>query len=325
MGQFTAISPIQAKILSLIELAPDASAREIAEQVKARPSTVAYNLQQLKSRSIIHRSVVINPFVLGLNYVAVFFAARFKDNDRRREFVRKLTVNKQVSWLGALAGEFHFGLTFLISNLRQIHTTLGPLIDESGAELTEKLLAPRLNFSFLSRQWGLPVTRGRPSLTIASSDSKLNIDIDEIDRKLLTTLGSDAGLSGRSIASKIGLPASTTERRLASLHERGIIAGFRMSIDSAQLGFSSYRILLTAPSLSASSRRSITEFAHTQPAVVMLVESLGAWDYELLIEVQSQAELRTFMESLMDSIGVSFQRVTVLAELEDLKFSAWPM
>lgn len=324
MAKFLSLTRIQSKILSCVELEPDLPAHEVAKRIKSKPSTVAYNLTQLKARGIIRRTLVINPLVLGLSYVALFFSARFKNSDRRHELVRKLSANNKVTWLGSLAGEFHFGLTTLIGELHELQDLLEPILLSSQAEITEKLVAPRLSFSFLSRAWGNSTKRTRQIISVAPAANSKHEEIDPIDQKLLATLGADAEQSGRQIAAKLGIPVSTVERRFEALRKRGIIAGFRFSIDGEKLGLSTYRILLSLSGMSASARKALIAFASNNQHVAMYVESFGAWDFEILIEVASPLELRDFLEQLMDNVGVTFERVTVLSELEDLKFSAWP-
>ncbi len=319
------LTELQAKIISNIELRPDLTLQQIAKLTRSRHSTVAYNIARLKQNGVIRRTLVINPYVLGLSYVALFFSARFKGTDRRKDLIKRLSASDKVVWLGALAGEFQFGLTVILKELHELQDLLGPILDATGAELTEKLVAPRQRFTFLSRSWSGGSTAARQSITVAPLPNQIYEQLDLLDQRLLFTLSKDAELSGREIAKELGAPISTVERRLQLLSQRGIISGVRYSVNGDKLGLNSYRILLSLPGISSRDRAVLFDFALKNSVVQGFIESFGAWDYELLVETKTAEELRSFLENLMDSSGVNIQKVTVLSELDDLKFSPWPI
>jgi Lrp/AsnC family leucine-responsive transcriptional regulator len=60
--------------------------------------------------------------------------------------------------------------------------------------------------------------------------------IDAIDRKILTILQENARLSNAQIARDIGLAPSGVLERIRKLEKRGIITGYRATLDAAQVG-----------------------------------------------------------------------------------------
>ncbi len=63
-----------------------------------------------------------------------------------------------------------------------------------------------------------------------------NMDLDALDRTILTELQRDGRLSNTDLAATIGLSASATLRRTRSLERRGIIDGYVALVDPARLG-----------------------------------------------------------------------------------------
>lgn len=62
--------------------------------------------------------------------------------------------------------------------------------------------------------------------------------IDEIDRKILLMLQSNARVSNAEIAREVGMAASATLDRIRKLEERGLIAGYTLKVNAEALGFS---------------------------------------------------------------------------------------
>ncbi len=62
------------------------------------------------------------------------------------------------------------------------------------------------------------------------------IDLDAIDRRILTELQADARLTNVELADRIGLSPSPCIRRLKRLERDGVIEGYRATLDRAKLG-----------------------------------------------------------------------------------------
>jgi len=62
------------------------------------------------------------------------------------------------------------------------------------------------------------------------------IDLDAIDRRILTELQADARLTNVELADRVGLSASPCIRRLKRLERDGVIEAYRASLDRAKLG-----------------------------------------------------------------------------------------
>jgi DNA-binding Lrp family transcriptional regulator len=60
---------------------------------------------------------------------------------------------------------------------------------------------------------------------------------DELDARIVDALVSDARASQRSIASEVGVAASTVSKRLGDLEASGAIRGYRPLLDYAKFGY----------------------------------------------------------------------------------------
>lgn len=68
------------------------------------------------------------------------------------------------------------------------------------------------------------------------TQKSIDIDLDKIDFKLMRALLVDARISHVDLAEKVGLSATACARRIQHLEARGIIKGYRVDLDAAQLG-----------------------------------------------------------------------------------------
>ncbi|HRO51257.1 MAG TPA: Lrp/AsnC family transcriptional regulator [Hyphomicrobium sp.] len=62
------------------------------------------------------------------------------------------------------------------------------------------------------------------------------ISLDDLDRKILTTLQADGRITNADLADRIGLSATPCLRRMRALEQDGTIKGYRALLDRAKVG-----------------------------------------------------------------------------------------
>lgn len=65
----------------------------------------------------------------------------------------------------------------------------------------------------------------------------VDLDIDEVDRRILTGLREDGRAGPSALAERAGVAASTATKRLQRLEERGVVEGYRPDVDYAAFGY----------------------------------------------------------------------------------------
>lgn len=63
-------------------------------------------------------------------------------------------------------------------------------------------------------------------------------ELDRHDRQILAVLQEDGRISNQDLAERIGLSPSPCLRRVRTLEEAGVIAGYRALLDARKLGLS---------------------------------------------------------------------------------------
>lgn len=107
---------------------------------------------------------------------------------------------------------------------------------------------------------------------------------DEIDLAILRLLSRDATLGAAEIGREIGLTQPSAWRRIRRLHDAGIIAGRRIVVDLAALGFTVTVFL--GIRLAARGRPELETFERAVtaiPEVQTVQHVLGRFDYRLKI------------------------------------------
>jgi len=145
------------------------------------------------------------------------------------------------------------------------------------------------------------------------------IEIDELDRKILRLLQSDASLSATAIGERVGLSQSPCWRRIQRLRDSGLIKAQGLVIDRKKLGFDT--MVFAHVKLTAHGRSKVAEFSDTirqLPEVMECHLLLGHVDFLLrIVTPDLEAYERFFFERLSQLPDV--QEVTSSIVLTEVK------
>lgn len=144
------------------------------------------------------------------------------------------------------------------------------------------------------------------------------LDLDPTDRALLRLLAQDATLSAGALGRRLGLSQPAAWRRLRRLTEASALAGRRVVLDRAALGFGVTVFL--GVTLAAKGRVSLPDFERAVTAIpeVQTVEHvLGLYDYRLRVVARDIADFeRVLRRRIMTLPGVGQVDANVLLSEE---------
>lgn len=142
--------------------------------------------------------------------------------------------------------------------------------------------------------------------------------MDKTDISILQELKEDGRASYSDIAEKLGIATSTVTGRVQKLKKKGIIEGFRPSIDYEKLGFE----LSAMIEIKAESERipSLAEELKQNERVMSFFEVTGQTDMILVTRFKDREEINSFLKEIQAIKGIeSTETHVILTEpkLED--------
>ncbi len=121
--------------------------------------------------------------------------------------------------------------------------------------------------------------------------------LDDLDRRLIALLQTDARAPAADLARRLGVARTTVLARLQRLEKQGVITGYtvRLSMDEGDSGVQAYVGITTQPKAGAL----VTQRLATLPELRQLCSVSGEFDYLALLHAESPARL----DALLDEIG----------------------
>jgi len=146
----------------------------------------------------------------------------------------------------------------------------------------------------------------------------MSVRLDEIDRKILRELQSDAGQSLDVIAKKVGSSKTPVWNRIRKMREAGVIGQNTMVMDAESLGFEAcFFVLIRTSEHEADWQEKFLAALRARPEVMEAHRLAGEIDYILKVRVQNARAYDAFYQALISEVRV--HNVTALLSMEEIK------
>jgi DNA-binding Lrp family transcriptional regulator len=145
------------------------------------------------------------------------------------------------------------------------------------------------------------------------------LDIDEVDRKILTELLRDCRRSYRSLSRRAGVSVGTTLARIRKLERAGVIKGYSAILDHEKLGYQ--LTALAEITVSKGKLLEMEEAISKLPNTCAVYDVTGLTDAVVLAKFRSREELSRFTKNLlsMPFVDRSNTHVVLTTVKEDLR------
>ena len=311
-------------ILSTYQLQADASVVEVAKQVGFQSHTVRYTLQRALRSEVLRKRSFVNLNLLGVSIYGVFFSLSTQRRERREALKQALIQSGKVSVLSRLGGDYQYGMNVCASTLTEFAQFLDGLGREFGAIFLEKSVAARVAVTYFGQRYLAEGRPGHPQRELAYRDIGIRIEIDELDHQILVALTGTPPESKRKLAHELGIPLSTLEYRIKKCESAGLLVGHYFHIESVKLGYQSYLLLVSLKGINAEISRQLEQFCREHTQVVLFIQSIGNWDFEIVVDVNAADDVGSISEALYDQFGSALHWVKVLPVFGYEKVADYP-
>jgi len=127
--------------------------------------------------------------------------------------------------------------------------------------------------------------------------------LDNIDHNILRSLQTDASLSQREVAERVGLSQNACWRRLQALNSSGLLQGSRVRVDRQALGLDLVVfVMLRTRHHSSDWLKRFREHVQSLPEVVDFFRIGGDYDYMLKVVTRDMQSYDAVYQKLIEKV-----------------------
>lgn len=142
--------------------------------------------------------------------------------------------------------------------------------------------------------------------------------IDELDRKILRELQSDASQSLDDIAKTVGSSKTPVWNRIRKMRDAGVIGKQTVELSAEKLGFEAcFFVLIRTSAHEADWQARFLAALRSRPEVLEAHRLAGDIDYILKVQVKNARAYDEFYQALISEVQI--YNVTALLSMEEIK------
>jgi len=317
------ISQREKDILSTIEHRGNEPIAAIRQRTGYRDHTIRYYMEALKEKGILlGRSPFISIYALGYHYYTLFFSVHVERVEDKEAMLNALMESHSVSFLRKLGGEYHYAVSVCARDIGEVSEFFSKFSVKYGKFFFEKSLIVPTRFTIYPKRYLAPKLNSHPVFSIGCSDD--HTEIDEIDNAILSGMAEHPECSQRDLAKILEMPISSVGRRIRKLEERGVIGGITYKMDLKNLGIQEYKLLINSRGMNLELTKNLHSFVKSELRALRLVECMGAWDYEIDVEVEVAEDVTEIVDNIYQKYGKEINSIKLLQVFQTLKYSPYP-
>ena len=146
------------------------------------------------------------------------------------------------------------------------------------------------------------------------------IKMDEIDLRILEALVDDGRITFKELAKKFGIDERMVSRRVERLVKEGVISRFTVDIDWSKLGFEMQAYVSTRTAVGEDLRTRLFEFFDTDPRIVRVDSTVGAYEYVLYAICRNLQDFRSKIGTPLEPLTAGLSTSIVSHHIKPLDY-----
>jgi len=284
------------KILYELDINSRQTNSEIAKKVGLSKQVVGFRIKRLVKENIISVFyAVMDISKLGFTVHKNFLRLQNLDREKEKELIQYLINHPNVVWIASCDGRFDLAFGTWARDMTFLDKTLTELNKKFGENIAERQIAGIIRGDYFIRDY--LINKKEPSSYRESFFGAVPtlVKIDKLDWQILLMLGKNSRITSVELTRSIQLSADAISGRIRKLEKSGVLRHYNIVPNESNFPFLHYKVLIGLRNISEEREKILREYCRVNPNIVYIVKSLGPWEYEIDLEVESAEQFREIM------------------------------
>lgn len=307
------------KILAELDKDCRQSDSRIGKKVGLSQQVVSYRVNRLIDSGVIRRFYsVIDLTKIGYSIYKVFFNLQIITKETEADIKSFVVDQKNIVWAGVLHGGWDLSLTIVAKSAKEFDTILKKFTSKFNDHIFHKTV--------------LLVVEGSDFIIGYNEETKMVdlgidddiVDIDDIDKTILSVLAEDARMPYVDLAKACGTTIDVVRYRIKKLKELGVIKGFRVWLNTGLIGKNHYKLLLSLQNVTPIREKNLLGYCRESSNVTYAFKSIGLWDFKIELLLNDIDEMHKVVVHIRNIFSDIIRNYEIIDVYEEYKKNYWP-
>jgi Lrp/AsnC family transcriptional regulator for asnA, asnC and gidA len=313
------------KILYQLDIDSRQSFTAIGKKVGLSKDIVAYRVKRLQEKGIIKKFYTkINEAKLGYIHFRLYLTYQYTNPEIEEEIIKHFCENKYIEFIHSAEGDHDLVLVLGTKNIVDFYNSWTKTLNKYRNYFSNQIFSvfvKSYNYKhmFLIKD---KQTKQTDKIKLKVYTIPQQLEIDNLDYKILKIIISDARIPTIEIAKKLDTTAMTINNRIKKLFEMGVIEDFRVSLDLSKIGYSFYKAFVNLRDFDKGGK--IIDYISENPSLDGIDIAMGYSDMEFVFILQNTDELIEIMRDLYQKFPDTIKNYSYMRLVKTFKWSYLP-
>jgi Lrp/AsnC family transcriptional regulator, leucine-responsive regulatory protein len=288
------------KILYELDIDARQPISKLAKKLQKKRNTIEYRIKRLQAEGIIKNFVtLVDAEKLGLTIWNVYLEFQDMNSRVEKKIIDHLKKSKKVWWVAQTTGKYDFIYSVYIKNIKEFYNIVQEFNSKFSKYILKQDIVAHVEVDVFSRGYFLD----KPAVSVKwSKESKKEI-LDEIDKKILRLLSTNARMSSVDLAEEIGSTPRIVIYRINELEKKGVITRFRLQLDVKKIGYSFYKVIVNLKEFSKEQDDKLREYCKKLGNIFHYEKKMGSWMLELEMDIENYEKANELMKEMKEKFS----------------------
>lgn len=295
---FATLDRLDKRILMALDEDASLPFSQIAKKVRVGSDLVEYRVKKYVESGLIGAfSPVIDPHVLGFCVYKTYIKHTLSQR-QLAHLLRELKATPALYWLMQCYGRWDLQVSLACQTPIEYQTEYAAVLGSYAASINDMMVCTTIEVSRFPKFY---LVGGGTSVINWGASGK-RYEIDAVEQQILNQLDQNCRTPVPVIAQRIKSTPTVVSYRMKRLEAAGVICGYRLQFNYGVLGFLVFKVFVRLKDFSATTLRSMFEYAKQEQYITCFIQQIGPVQVELEVEVP---DFPTFVK-VMDSFTERF-------------------
>ncbi len=281
----------------------------LSKKLKLGRDRLSYRMRSLKEKGLLKRcTVTVDPYRFGLCVYKTYLQLE-SDKARRADLLHVFQSRPDIYWFGETDGSWDMMFGVYARSPYEFNLVQDSILDEFKDVVRGFCVYTLIEAWFFRKNYLLEM--GSSFFKIGGKPEYL--ELDERDSEILSLLADDARMSVSEIGERISASSTLVNSRIERMEKLGIIVGYRIELDLAQLGMSSFKARLFVTEHDKDSIERLIDYARLNPYLMYMIRQIGDCKVELELEVRDFEHYTMMIDDLREKFPRLIRHVETVA------------
>lgn len=321
MPQSVRLDKLDKAILYVLDSNSRTPASRISSLLKVSKERVLYRINKLVADGVIEKFLMVTDLaLLGHASYKVYLQLQNADSKVEEAMVKYLIANQRVGFMARCEGKYDLLFALLVRSPEDFNAQLEAFLAKFSKHVKGYDMTITLSGETFPRKYLL--TEERRPFKVATWGKTAGVAaLDELDLRILKSLGENCRKSALEIAKEAQTSGDTVLKRMKRLEQSGIIQAYKIQLNKQKFGYRYYKLFLNLAPMDEKKETAMLAYFKEHPHVVFALKTLGRWNCELDIELPAEEQFYGMVRKMRDDLGDALLSYESVHCYEEPKFN----